>query len=168
LARPFCCRRVRHLPDVYYFKPQGIALRSLEEVTLSLDELEALRLADLEGFYQEGAAMSMRVSRPTFSRIIAQARSKVADALVNGKAICLQGGPIDIRGEKKMITNEETEDRSRQARGLGSRPCNGRRRRQKRHQNRKTRGRCVTARPHAEDQSQAIEPVTEAGNTEKS
>ncbi len=74
---------------------------TLEQVTLTLDELEALRLADLEGLYQEQAAAKMKISRPTFSRIVAEARHKVAEALVHGKALRLEGGAVRVKGERK-------------------------------------------------------------------
>ncbi len=61
---------------------------------MTLDEFEALRLADLERLYHERAAEQMQVSRPTFSRIIDSARAKVADALVHGKALRIEGGPV--------------------------------------------------------------------------
>jgi predicted DNA-binding protein (UPF0251 family)/predicted Fe-Mo cluster-binding NifX family protein len=80
-------------------KPAGIPARELETVTLCLDEAEALRLADLEGLYQEAAARSMGVSRPTFGRIVEVARRKVADAVLNGKALRLEGGEISVRNE---------------------------------------------------------------------
>jgi predicted DNA-binding protein (UPF0251 family)/predicted Fe-Mo cluster-binding NifX family protein len=85
-------------------KPAGIPARELEVVTLGLDEAEALRLADLEGLYQAAAARSMGVSRPTFGRIVEAARRKVADAVLNGKALRLAGGEICVRdqGETKM------------------------------------------------------------------
>ncbi len=70
----------------------------LEQVTLTLDEVEALRLADLEALYQEDAAKKMKVSRATFARIIEQARRKVADALIHGKALCLEGGVVVLKG----------------------------------------------------------------------
>jgi predicted DNA-binding protein (UPF0251 family) len=69
-------------------------MRDLEEVVMTLDEFEALRLADLNGLYQEQAAAQMAVSRPTFSRIVDAARRKVADALVHGKALRIEGGPV--------------------------------------------------------------------------
>jgi predicted DNA-binding protein (UPF0251 family) len=68
----------------------------LEEVVMTLDEFEALRLADLEGQYQAQAAETMRVSRPTFSRIVESAHRKIADALVHGHALRIEGGPIDM------------------------------------------------------------------------
>ena len=65
---------------------------------MTLDEFEAVRLADLEGLYQEQAAEQMKVSRPTFSRIIDSAHRKTADALVHGKALRIEGGPVRIEG----------------------------------------------------------------------
>jgi predicted DNA-binding protein (UPF0251 family) len=78
-------------PAATYFKPRGIPMTDLEEVGLGMDELEALRLADLEGCYQEDAAKAMGVSRQTFARIVESARRKVAEALVNGKALRIDG-----------------------------------------------------------------------------
>ena len=92
MPRPKKSRWVAFYPQVTYFKPQGIPLRLLSQAVLTVDELEALRLADLEGMSQDEAAQRMKVSRPTFGRIVAQARKRVADALVNGKAIQVQGG----------------------------------------------------------------------------
>jgi predicted DNA-binding protein (UPF0251 family) len=66
----------------------------LDEVVMTLDEFEALRLADLDGLYHEDAAERMGVSRPTFSRIIDAAHAKIADALVHGKALRMEGGPV--------------------------------------------------------------------------
>jgi predicted DNA-binding protein (UPF0251 family)/predicted Fe-Mo cluster-binding NifX family protein len=85
-------------------KPAGIPATGLEEVILGFDEAEALRLADLEGLYQEAAARSMGVSRQTFGRIIETARRKTADAILNGKALRIDGGEITIgeRGERTM------------------------------------------------------------------
>jgi len=68
----------------------------LECVELTVDELEAVRLADLEGLYQEQAATQMNVSRQTFGRIIEAAHRKIADALVHGKALSIDGGPVEI------------------------------------------------------------------------
>lgn len=87
MPRPFKCRRVSGTPGSQYFKPRGIPLLDLEEVDLTLDEFEAIRLADLEGFYQEKAAKKMAISRQTFGNIIASAHKKIADAIVNGKAL---------------------------------------------------------------------------------
>jgi predicted DNA-binding protein (UPF0251 family) len=72
-------------------------MRELEQVNLTLDGLEALRLAELEGLYQEEAAERMGVSRATFARVLTAARKVVADALVHGKAVEISGGPVDRR-----------------------------------------------------------------------
>ena len=96
MSRPFKCRRVAFIPGVTYFKPAGIPLRDLEEVRLSMEEAEALRLKDLEGLEQEQGAEKMNVSRPTFQRVLASARQKIADALLNGKAIKIEGGNFEI------------------------------------------------------------------------
>ena len=103
MPRPRHYRRVAHLPPVTFYKPRGIPLSILEPVTLSVDELEAIRLADLEGLYQEQAAEKMNISRPTFGRVIESAHKKIADALVNGKAILIQGGPIEIAIPPGMV-----------------------------------------------------------------
>ncbi len=94
MPRPHCCRRVAGKPMASIFKPAGIPARYLDEVRLTLDEYEALRLADLEGLYQENAALRMEVSRPTFGRILEVAHRKVAEALVKGKALRIEGGPV--------------------------------------------------------------------------
>jgi len=83
---------VKHLPPTDFFKPRGIPMSQLSEVVLTIDELEALRLADFESMYQEQAAKQMDVSRQTFGRIISSARHKVAEALVQGKALRIDGG----------------------------------------------------------------------------
>ena len=94
MPRPCCCRRIAGEPTAAVFKPAGRRACELAVVGMTLDELEALRLADLEGLYQEGAAERMRVSRATFGRIVESARRKVAEALVRGKALHIQGGPV--------------------------------------------------------------------------
>jgi len=92
LARPPKCRHVKLIPGVTYFKPRGIPMALLEEVKLTVDEFEALRLADLEAFSHERAVEKMKISRATFGRIIEKARQKMVDAIVNGKAILIEGG----------------------------------------------------------------------------
>lgn len=67
---------------------------------MTLDEFEAMRLADLDRLYQEQAAQQMNVSRPTFSRIIDSAHRKIADALVHGKALRIEGGPVQLQGRR--------------------------------------------------------------------
>ena len=100
MPRPFCCRRIAGQPGASIFKPIGIPMRTLDEVVMTLDEFEAIRLADLDGLYQEAAAKQMGVSRPTFSRISAAAHRKVADALVHGKALRIEGGPVRVAGHR--------------------------------------------------------------------
>jgi len=88
------------MPQVSCFKPAGIPVSSLETVRLGLDEFEAVRLADFEGLYQEQAAERMGVSRQTFGNIIQSARKKIADALVNGKALVAEGGNVIVVSRK--------------------------------------------------------------------
>jgi predicted DNA-binding protein (UPF0251 family) len=102
VARPRNCRRVWALPGSEYFKPRGIPLSMLEEITLTIDEFEAIRLADLENLYQEQAADKMKISRPTFGRIIESAHKKVAEALVQGKPLKIEGGDFEIAAMRKF------------------------------------------------------------------
>jgi predicted DNA-binding protein (UPF0251 family) len=92
MPRPPKWRYIRQMPEVTYFKPVGVPARVLEEVCLSVEEVEAIRLKDMEGYDQEKSAESMKVSRTTFHRVLASARKKVADALLNGKALRIEGG----------------------------------------------------------------------------
>jgi predicted DNA-binding protein (UPF0251 family) len=78
---------VRYKPDATYFKPRGIPLIELEEIPITIDELEAIRLADYEGLYHEEAAKRMKISRQTFGRILNNAHKKVAECLIKGKAL---------------------------------------------------------------------------------
>jgi len=87
------------MPQANYYKPRGIPLSVLEEVTLTVDEFEAIRLTDLEGLYQADAAEKMNISRQTLGRILESAHKKIADALVHGKALLIKGGPIEIISE---------------------------------------------------------------------
>jgi len=96
MPRPRQCRRVAYLPQVTFYKPRGVPLSVLQLVNLTVDELEAVRLADLEGMHQDQAAEKMNISRQTFGRIIESAHKKIADALVNGKALSIEGGPIEL------------------------------------------------------------------------
>lgn len=102
MARPPCPRRVAAPPVCDYFKPRGVPMTRLEEVGLSIDELEALRLADLEGLYQDAAAERMGISRATFGRIVEAARRKVAEAIVHGKALRVGGGPVTWAGRRRF------------------------------------------------------------------
>ena len=92
MVRPKKTRFVAFNPDISYFKPRGIPMSELEEVRLTIDERESVRLADLMGMSYEDAGKQMGVSRATFGRIIQNTRKIIADALINGKAIHIQGG----------------------------------------------------------------------------
>ncbi len=94
MARPEKLRRVGSGTGSRGFKPIGRPAIELEVVTLRIDELEALRLADLEGFYQEAAAKRMGVSRPTFARILSRARTTVARALIEEQLLVIGDGPV--------------------------------------------------------------------------
>lgn len=105
MPRPFKHRKVRCRPASNYFKPKGVPVDALDEVNLTMDELEAIRLADLEGKYQENAAKKMNVSRQTFGNILSEAHRKVADALLNGKALKIEGGVVEML-EKHFICHD--------------------------------------------------------------
>jgi len=89
MTRPRLCRKIKFSPDVTYFKPQGVPLRELEIVELTLEEAEALRLKNIEGLEQIEAAEKMSTSQSTFQRILSSAYQKISDALINGKAISI-------------------------------------------------------------------------------
>ena len=94
MARPPQPRRVDNRLEAVGFKPIGRPVWDTPSITLGLDGLEALRLADLEGLYQEAAAERMGVSRPTFARILTRARAAVAEALVGGKVLLIGEAPV--------------------------------------------------------------------------
>ncbi len=94
MVRPHSCRRVTGQPGASVFKPAGIPGRLLERVVMTLDEFEAIRLADGEGLLQEEAATRMGISRPTFGRILETAHRKVASVLTRGLALHIEGGPV--------------------------------------------------------------------------
>jgi predicted DNA-binding protein (UPF0251 family)/DNA-directed RNA polymerase subunit RPC12/RpoP len=90
-------RRKRHRlvtkePPVSVYKPAGIPTRELEEILITIDEFEALRLADFEGLSQRDASTAMHISQPTFNRVLSSARSKVASGIVQGYVIRIEGG----------------------------------------------------------------------------
>jgi predicted DNA-binding protein (UPF0251 family)/predicted Fe-Mo cluster-binding NifX family protein len=96
MPRPRKCRRITGTPRVTYFKPQGIPMTELDEVFLAYEGHEALRLADLEGMNQEESARYMGISRHTFGRILAEARRVVAEAVIKGLALRIQGGVYEV------------------------------------------------------------------------
>ena len=101
MPRPLKRRQVRFRPEFTLFKPQGIPTRQLPLVVLAFDELETLRLKDLEGLAQDEVAERMGVSQSTVQRILATARQKVADAIVRGKALQIEGGEF-VMAENPM------------------------------------------------------------------
>lgn len=103
MPRPKCCRQIGEAPGKTCFRPEGGPPLPCGEVLLTLDEYEAIRLADLEGLYQEQAAARMKVSRQTFGRIVETARRKVADVLVHGKTLRIEGGPVAARGRVPVL-----------------------------------------------------------------
>lgn len=125
MSRPPKCRRVEFLPELTYFKPAGVPMRDLAEVILSVEELEAIRLKDLNGLEQEDCAVNMGVSRPTYHRILSAARAKVADALVNGKAIRVEGGNFQVAVRRYRCTGcgSEWEAPCERGRGTGKAIC---------------------------------------------
>ena len=100
MPRPRLCRIVGLQPNVTYFKPAGIRIVDLDETVLAVDEFEAVRLKDLLGLEQEECAKKMGISQPTFHRLVLSARKKIADAIVNGKAIRIEGGNFKMLKSK--------------------------------------------------------------------
>lgn len=92
LARPTKWRKIEHVPVIPYFVPAEEGIEKVDENILKLEELEAIRLKDLEGLEQSECAERMEVSRPTFQRILLAAREKIADSLIHGKMIRIEGG----------------------------------------------------------------------------
>jgi len=98
MVRPRKIKIVNFEPGVTYFKPRAVPLSQLEEVELTLDELETLRLSNLEKLNQEDAAKKMKIHQSTFQRTLTRAREKITDALINGKAIKIHGGEYKMPG----------------------------------------------------------------------
>ena len=98
-------RNVLFPPHVLYFKPQGIPMVNLDIVVLTVDEYEAIRLADYEKLKHEEAAKEMNISRPTFTRLLESAHNKISDAIINGKAIRIEGGDFNFLGKRYQCRN---------------------------------------------------------------
>jgi len=111
MPRPKITRRIFFEPECNHFKPIGIPMRILQEIKVTKDELESVRLIDLEQQAQEKAAKKMKISQPTLSRLLNSTRKKIADAIVNSKSIKIQGGVY------KMVTQRERGQRAGQGRG---------------------------------------------------
>ncbi len=123
MGRPKKCRWVETEPGVTFFKPRGIPLRALQQIVITVDELEAMRLADFLEMTQEEVAQQMQVSRPTVTRMLSRAHRAVAEALVHGKAICIQGG--DYRVGQIAITAGNGPARDRGTPPQNVAPANG-------------------------------------------
>ncbi len=123
MPRPRKPRCVRAEPSFGFFKPQGVPLRSLELITLSVEELEALKLADVEDLYHEDAAERMEISRPTFHRILKAARRKVVTALAEGKALGIEGGDYVLAGEARIFECIDCGNKWEEPFGSGVRAC---------------------------------------------
>jgi predicted DNA-binding protein (UPF0251 family) len=87
MARPKLCRKTSFNPEITYFKPQGVPMCDLEIVELTIEEIEAYRLRHINELEQKEAAIKMHTSQSTYQRILYLAYKKIADALINGKAI---------------------------------------------------------------------------------
>lgn len=119
MGRPRKDRLVAFNPTISYFKPRGIPMMELTEVCLTVDEREALRLADLDGLSHEDSGQCMGVSRATFGRILHKARQTVADALINGKAIRIDGGNYRMVDEKRQFSCRKCQHRWNEPLGTG-------------------------------------------------
>ena len=103
MPRPRICRRVGYAPKSNYFKPAGMPMSMLKEVILTIDEFEAIRLKDYEEKDQEESAKIMGISQPTFNRLLKIARKKLAEAIVEPKAIKIEGGNYEfVRGRNRF------------------------------------------------------------------
>lgn len=100
MPRPPIERAVAGVPRITLFKPAGVPARDLEHLQLAVDELEAMRLVDLEGLSHEQAAEVMGVSRQTVGRVLERSRAKVTEALVAGKAILIGGGQYRVEPQQ--------------------------------------------------------------------
>jgi predicted DNA-binding protein (UPF0251 family) len=119
MVRPQKERKVAFNPEISYFKPRGIPMFDLDEVCLTVDQREAIRLSDLLGMSHEDAGRRMGVSRATFGRIIERARQTVADALINGKAINVEGGNYQLVDRMRTFYCQNCEHEWQEPMGTG-------------------------------------------------
>ncbi|MFY9707405.1 MAG: DUF134 domain-containing protein [Desulfobacterales bacterium] len=119
MVRPQKDRFVAFKPNTSYFKPRGIPMLDLDEVRLTVDEREAIRLSDLQGLSHEEAGRCMGVSRATFGRIIQRARKAVADAIINGKAINIEGGNFKMVDAARFFQCHHCSHHWEEPRGTG-------------------------------------------------
>jgi len=123
MPRPCKNRFISGWPGSVVYKPAGIPTRTLEWLSLGLDEFEAIRLLDYQGLDQEKVAELMGISRPTVTRIYAGARKKIAEALTEGKAISIEGGPVEVT-EFPQIPHGPMGRKGRHGQGRGRGRCN--------------------------------------------
>jgi len=107
-GRPKKVRYIQRMPKVVQFSPRGRPGRP-DEIELTLDQFEAIKLADFQGFHQDEGAMAMKISRPSFGRILREARKKVAEALVMGKIVKIRMGDVQVGVRKAEFTQEALE-----------------------------------------------------------
>lgn len=107
MVRPKKCRHITEYPKASCFKPQGIPIYELTEAYLSLEGIEAIRLADYQGLNHEQAARLMKISRHTFGRILTAARRTMAETLIEGQALRIEGGNVAIRNETGCQTDKK-------------------------------------------------------------
>jgi predicted DNA-binding protein (UPF0251 family) len=107
MTKPKKIRIIDGIPICSVFKPQGIPASGLQEIVMSIDEFEALRLADYLGLEQQPAAELMNISRPTFTRLLGSARKKMAQMVVDGKKLCIEGGRIELRRHRCRFCGRE-------------------------------------------------------------
>jgi len=100
MPRPCQIRKVSRLPKCKSFKPAGVPRKLLEQTTLALDEYEAIRLADYLKLEHLEAAEKMGISRPTFTRLIEKARTKLATAIIEAKELVIEGGHVDLQSTR--------------------------------------------------------------------
>ena len=123
MVRPRKDRFVAFNPHISYFKPRGIPMLALEEVKLTVDEREAIRLSDLLGLSHEEAGKKMGVSRATFGRIVQRARKVIADALIHGKAINVEGGNYQIAEAVRVFACRDCQFHWEEPCGTGKPEC---------------------------------------------
>ena len=107
-GRPKKVRYIQRMPKIVQFSPRGKPGRP-DEIELTLDEFEAIKLADYQGFRQDQGAVAMRLSRASFGRIVRKARKKVAEALVMGKIVRIRMGDVQVGVRKSEFTRDSLE-----------------------------------------------------------
>ncbi len=112
MPRPQKCRYIENMPEVTYFKPRGVPMSELEEIVLPVEGFEALRLVEIEGLDQDRASERMNVSRQTFGRILATARKALAQTVVLGLALRIDGGNFVVNGREAKSGETEMDDKA--------------------------------------------------------